>query len=478
MALLFTTSCVNMLDTKQAKENNPPNTTLANIPVENDTLYALVNMSWDGEDNDGYVIAYEYQYVTYPLGSSLGDSIVHSWSKTELNSLTLAFSSPDDLNRQVFRIRSIDNSGNVDPTPAQKIFYTNRTTAPTTTILSPRTDTEFFATQQTSYWWPGVTVTFTGQDEDGFILEYGWSADNGPMHWVSAQDTVVVIKPQDFASQLNGDHIIKVVSKDDTYLLDPVGASINVTLVEPSFSKDILILDDTREDVSIKNAADADVDAFYREIFTYKNLSIDERDMKTRAFPSLRILGDYKLVVWHGDDSKVPFYLTNTKAMTNIEDYLHSGGDLVICGTQIFDPWLPEADPITGLPHPIPFAPGSFVYDYLHIHQGELSNIEGTFIGAAGIGEFSSIEIDPTKMNPSYPQYGKPHLVQVVVEEGPFTRGILTFQGEDPYAKALPCGIRYYGDVYDICFLGFPLWAIKQDQAKVLAGEILKSMGY
>ena len=40
-------------DTQIESDNNPPNTTLANIPREGATLYALVSLNWDGEDDDG-----------------------------------------------------------------------------------------------------------------------------------------------------------------------------------------------------------------------------------------------------------------------------------------------------------------------------------------------------------------------------------------------------------------------------------------
>ena len=42
-------------DTQSESDNNPPNTTLANIPREGATLYALVSLNWDGEDDDGYI---------------------------------------------------------------------------------------------------------------------------------------------------------------------------------------------------------------------------------------------------------------------------------------------------------------------------------------------------------------------------------------------------------------------------------------
>ena len=293
-------SCVDNFDTGEEYPNESPNTTLANIPVEGDTLYAMVTLMWDGEDNDGYVVAYEYRYTTYPLGNSLGDSIVHDWQETEENTLTISFTSPDSINKQCFQLRAVDNSGNIDPTPAEKVFYTNQTLPPKTTILSPDEGNEFFAIEQTSYWFPGITLKFTGKDEDGYIIEYAWSADSGDWHWVCAKDSTVIVKPEDFGQPLDGEHTLKVISKDDTYLLDPIGDAVTIKLVVPTFEKDILILDDTREDVSLRDVPDDTVDAFYLDIFSQDNgYIIDERDMRKRSFPSLSILGRYKLVIWH-----------------------------------------------------------------------------------------------------------------------------------------------------------------------------------
>ena len=101
--ILLLLSCRSFFEPQEEKINNPPNTTLANIPVDNDTLYASVTLQWDGEDNDGYIVAYEYRYTTYPLDSPLSDSISHGWQKTEKNIVTIPFPSPDFLNRQFFQ---------------------------------------------------------------------------------------------------------------------------------------------------------------------------------------------------------------------------------------------------------------------------------------------------------------------------------------------------------------------------------------
>jgi hypothetical protein len=486
---LLVFSCEKLLipEPKPEQPNAAPSTSLANLPAANDTLSSLTTLYWDGHDNDGYVVAFQYQYITYPLGPARGDSIVHDWTNTENHLAAITFSSPDPVNRQVFRVRAVDNTGNVDPVPATRVFYTLQTIAPATKILSPTTGTEFYAVSKTSYWFPGVVVSISAQVpwspnpvlQGSVIIKFGWSADNGPMHWVPAEDSVVTISPQDFKQPLSGDHSIHVTSQSNTLMIDPVGATITVKLVEPTFQKDIVILDDTRTDASIRNVPKPRIDSLYQAAFGYNNsYSIDIRDLQTRAFPSRTILGNYKLVVWHHDDGNIPFYMGNDVAIKTMTDYLHVGGKLIICGTRTWEHWLPPADPTYGLPHPFSFSAGSFVHDYLHIEAGDQSTFQGSFSGATGVGGFSDVSVDTSRMNAGFPQYGKPGWVGVVARKGPFTREILLFKDEDPNVTGLPCGIRYYGDSYDITWLGFPLWALKSEDARTLAQQILRSMGY
>src|SRR5690606_29753141 len=105
------------------------------VPVEGDTLFALVTLHWDGEDDDGFVERYEYRYITYHVDQ--GDSVVTEWQETDATSLTLSFESSDRLNRQVFQVRAVDNEGAVDPTPATRTFFTKQTILPEAEIVSP-----------------------------------------------------------------------------------------------------------------------------------------------------------------------------------------------------------------------------------------------------------------------------------------------------------------------------------------------------
>ena len=112
-------------DTKVENPNEAPNTTLANIPTNGATLYALVNLNWDGEDYDGYIDHYEYRYTTEYLVESAGDgdyyftatdtsgqiittwwmidsTMVQPWVATSSTARTVAFNSLSILNHQLF----------------------------------------------------------------------------------------------------------------------------------------------------------------------------------------------------------------------------------------------------------------------------------------------------------------------------------------------------------------------------------------
>ncbi|NIT59568.1 MAG: hypothetical protein GWN00_26115, partial [Aliifodinibius sp.] len=141
-------------DTNPANPNLTPNTTIANIPVDEDTLFALQTLHWDGEDDDGFIQHYEYRYSTFHMVR--GDSFIQDWQMTNSTSLTIPFESSDDLNEQIFEVRAIDNSGAPDPSPAEKRFFTVKTVFPTTEILTPTDGQKAFSIDQTTDWWLGI----------------------------------------------------------------------------------------------------------------------------------------------------------------------------------------------------------------------------------------------------------------------------------------------------------------------------------
>ncbi|MDO8549679.1 MAG: hypothetical protein Q7S39_05955 [Ignavibacteria bacterium] len=462
--------------TEPPNPNETPNTTIANIPRNNDTLFALQTFHWDGEDNDGYVAGYQYRYVTYHL--TMNDSLVQEWKDTKETSLTIAFLSDDDLNKQVFQVRAVDNSGDVDPTPAEKIIYTYKTIFPITEIVSPETNKEYYTLDQVTDWWLGTELIYTARDldEGGAIVQYAWAVDNGDWHWTN--DTLIYIPPSEFSSPLSGTHIVRAISRDNTNLVDPVGDSVLVRLVQPTFTDRILIIDETDENnfpYGVVQPTDADVDSFYAAIFGIK----DSWDFKIRGIPPRDTLGKYQLIVWHADDlpSFEPHKLPQNIEV--IEDYLNVGGKFFMSGWRILKSFAWND------PFPVAFPEGSFVHDYLHIiNVDETVLAPGDCIGFYGVGDYySDIRVDSTKLLDFpfvFPDSWGLGQINLITEPAGFTDKIYSYRNADNSSyvnyRGQACGLRYYGSSFDAVILGFPMFFINKDDAIIMINEIIQSL--
>jgi len=467
---LFVNSCDRTTD--PPNDNQPPGTTVANIPVEKDTLFALVTLYWDGEDNDGFVNEYQYRYITYRL--TMGDSVVQEWKTTKEQTLTIPFLSDDVLNKQVFQVRSVDNWGAVDPTPAEKVFYTIKTIFPTSAITYPKNNNTYFVVDKLTDWWGGIKLDYVGHDQDGEVVEYAWKVDDGEWTWTT--DTTVTITPDKLKAPLTGTHTLKVISRDDTNLVDSVGATVTINLVNPSFSKKVLIIDATTESNfpgSLPKTTDAYVDSFYAQVFSTE----DNWDLiKEGKMPSPEVLGQYRVVVWHSDD--MPF--TKPHVIKNyiepLTDYLNVGGKLIIGGWRILKSFAWDVN------FPAVFESDHFVNQYLHIVSvDETSLIPGDMNTCRGVGDlYSDLKIDSVKLA-GFPYNGKLSNVNTIELPAGFTDGIYTYQNasnSSMYAyRGKIVGLRYYGTVFDAVVFGFPLYFLELQSAKTMANEVLTQMG-
>ena len=107
--------------------NNPPDTKLAiyaiNLSGPN-RLNSIVQMSWYGTDRDGYVVGYDISTDTNIYDTGNGPQIFYDWQKTAKQDSTFYFSIPEgqDTADIYISVRSRDNEGAVDPTPASVII--------------------------------------------------------------------------------------------------------------------------------------------------------------------------------------------------------------------------------------------------------------------------------------------------------------------------------------------------------------------
>ncbi len=462
-------------ETSPAKSNTPPNTTIANIPRADDTLFALVTLHWDGEDYDGFISGYQYRYTSYHVMA--GDSFILDWQSTTETSVTIPFESSDDLNYQRFLVRAIDDKGEMDPEPAERRFYTVQTIFPQTRLLIPDDEEQFFVIDHVTDWWEGVPLTFTASDADGDVVEYAWRVDNGEWNWTT--DTSLYILPN-FFQPLDGPHRISVTSRDNTNLVDPVGDSIIVNLVLPTFHKDILIIDETDEALftgglqAYRNRDDL-VDAFYNRIFTPDS----SWDYRASGMPPKSVLGQYKLVIWHADNPysnendvhKLPLYIEDVK------DYLHVGGDFIMGGWRILKSFAQTE------PFPKTFQPGSFIHDYLHILTADETILIPTdFVGCNPWPNVTdTMKVDQTKLA-EFPYFGKLGQINIMPRRAGFTEVMYVYanliSSNFFQWRGEPVGIRYYGSVFDTIVLGFPLFLMNETDATIMANRMLNSLGY
>ncbi len=472
--ILFAVIIYNSCDrpTAPPNPNQPPNTKIANIPKAGDTLFALATLHWDGNDNDGYVSYYQYRYVTYHL--TMHDSLVQPWKDTKETSMTIAFVSDDIMNKQVFEVRAVDNNGTPDPTPATKIFYTPRANPPTTQIASPVNKQVFFAVNQTTDWWQGIKLTFSAKDaeEGGEVVSYAWAVDNGNWHW--SQDTSIYITPDLFKQPLMGNHVIRVTSKNNTNLIDPIGDSVIVKLIRPTFTKKILIIDETDANNFPPGVqgSNKDVTDFYADIFP----GSDSWNYLSKGMPPKDTLGQYKLVVWVADDrpSTKPHALAVTSNQEALADYLNVGGKFIMSGWRILKSFAWNTN------FPASFPKGSFVHDYLHITAVDETVLDADFTGAIPSKGYHPIRVDSAKLAEAFPYYGKLGQINLVTERAGFTDIIYSYNNANnsQYVqyRGQAVGLRYYGTVYDAVILGFPIYFIQKDDAKQMVTDILHSL--
>lgn len=464
--------------TEPAHANNPPDTKLANIPKDNDTVFALVTLYWDGGDYDGFIKGYQYRYFTYHLLPGTGQWVPFdstSWKDTTGSSVTIPFNSTDSLNRQEFYVRAMDNDGNVDPTPAKKILTTTRTAPPITKLFAPAKNAKVLVSQQVTDWWPGVTISFNAKDQakEGAIVAYAWSVDDGPYTWMT--DTTISLPPSAFKAPLNGPHKIKVTSRNNTNLVDPVGDSSDVTLIVPTFEKKILIIDETDEFNSpfvTMKVSDATVDSFYARVFP----GSDSWDFKAKGMPPRDVLAQYKLLVWQADDVPVsrPHKISDPANIAVFTDYLKVGGKFLMSGWRILKSFAYYQN------FPYTFPPGTFVYDYLHIYTVDETDVVGDCLGGKGkTGITTDFAVDSVKLAIS-PYNGKLGWVNLITKPAGFTDNLYAYKNLDNSTytsyRGRPMALRYYGTVYDAVVLGFPMYFIVESDAKVMAQQILANL--
>lgn len=144
--------------------NAPPETVLTGAPGDSQTAFYSVRLYWSGFDPDGDVVGYEWATT-----ESLPDPETIEYRFTTRTDSTFRFSV--EPNSEVlghrFYVRSVDNEGRRDPSPAFTFFAARNTCAPSVVFtravgISPSGETR--------------PITSTSTIEPGDTIPSGWSA--------------------------------------------------------------------------------------------------------------------------------------------------------------------------------------------------------------------------------------------------------------------------------------------------------------
>ncbi len=157
-------------ETGIAAINQEPNTRISAGPPEQRDTSFQVNLNWFGWDDDGQVSHYEVAWENTnnwigPIFATDSLFVVEASDTCCVDPLPEYGALTDSVYAQfhTFYVRSVDNLGAPDPTPAVRSFNA-KTIAPHTRIT--------FGPGNNQSWSSNVEFEWTGEDDDGLVVSY------------------------------------------------------------------------------------------------------------------------------------------------------------------------------------------------------------------------------------------------------------------------------------------------------------------
>ena len=242
----------------------------------------------------------------------------------------------------------------------------------------------------------------------------------------------------------------------------------------------LLIIDGTRDGLGVPIfPSNKQVDDYYKALtssFSIKgewdcaeSLKINPSYVVTDADLSI-----YSTVIWHSD---VRNSFSIVSDSTEVKEFLASKGNLIISGWKLSTS-LFGTDLLTTT-----FPAGSFAPTYLKINSMQSSGAsDQDFVSATGLvsGYPASVAVDSAK----FPDFGGT-LVSMDVFGTPFNnqptaQSLYTYvspAGASSPQQGKPVGMRYLGSDYKLVIFDFPLYYMKQPDAKSIMQKALFDLG-
>ncbi len=247
-----------------------------------------------------------------------------------------------------------------------------------------------------------------------------------------------------------------------------------VSVVIPDFTQNtILIVDESKDNSADPPGAPSDerVDLFYEGAvagLVEQGWVVSSIDFNAHGkFVSPNDLYNQKIVIWHADD-KAEFFLDEASVV--LSEYLDAGGNLIVSGWNVLGAFVTETEAT--------FSSG-FIYKYLRVESGIMWE-ERTFIGITGNTDLGyedmdinlSDEVKPGRWD-GYPEcwmFTPRHRTDII--------GRWKDYEVDSENSGQGCVVRNFSPVnaWKTILLGFPLFVMQEDQAKVFIETAVEQM--
>ncbi len=415
---------------------------------------------------------------------------------------TFIFTSSSQNNTHTFEVKSIDNKGTEDLTPATVSFGTPKIYPPdtrvnyefTSTINGRKIDRNIrmmlpFATPTFS----GVTYSFIGSDSLGSDLEYQYNIDDKGWSNFSSSDEVTFFGAQ--CDSTNGAwydtskiHNIIVRARNQYYLVDPTPDTLYFRIYVPEFTdvnrpKRYLYIDNTDSTgnqlvSSPESPSPQDRYNFYHSIFDSLNLFGDvDYYLVTpkKSFPNLFTLAKYS-GIFFSSDKKVrgggPYIARRLalkkEAVDGITSYLDLGGKMIISSWDLYNR-IYEQESREKLFDNYLHLSSLYIPD-MQLQTRECEGVNGSF----GYPEIFLDTLNATKLHPSPNNLMDSILITYPIG---FAQQIYSLKSSNSSYNQQPIGIRYLGPTYKIIYFGFPLYYTYKETAYLAIRQAFIDIG-
>lgn len=295
-----------------------------------DTVRHIVDLSWFGTDPDGEIERFEFKWIYEPGQAPAGyDSSF--WFSTTRNESTFVVWTPGGTAMPTFVIRSIDDDGEPDPTPARQAFRFRNvppTLALTGSPVLPATTL------------PVATVSWSATDPDGDIARARYlvwlDGNEASPTLVPAGSTSYTILPAAFSDgaggYVTGAHTVHVRAVDDGGALSPPD-SFTWNVIAPE--GDVLLIDDvpaalgTAADNAYRNALNLQLGG---PPPAYTVINIDAANPFRSPADLVETFGFFTSVIWY-QDNNIARSGVLALAEPAIRTHLAGGGNVYLAST-------------------------------------------------------------------------------------------------------------------------------------------------